>query len=168
MTALGLSGEQAGAESPLVGNWQVEAVRGVDAFNSSKTMFEVDADERLATTVGCNWIVGAPILNGDRVSFGAMAATRRGCPGGNRDGHATGRPSFAPPFYWVMVLWLVNPVREHRPHRSGHAAVDHGDCVVGDFDGRRRIRDYRSRPSVRRPVHNSERRNAPRARHMML
>ena len=80
MTALGVVGAQAGGESSLVGKWRIEAVRGANAFDPSKTMFEVSPDGRVATTVGCNRIVGAPAIEGNRVTFGAMAATRMACP----------------------------------------------------------------------------------------
>ncbi len=80
MTALGVAGAQAGSESSLVGKWRIETARGAEAFDSSKTMFEFSPDGRVAMTVGCNRIAGAPTVEGDRVTFGAMAATRMACP----------------------------------------------------------------------------------------
>jgi heat shock protein HslJ len=80
MTALGAAGAQAGSAPSLVGKWRIETVRGVEAFDPSKTTFEVRPEGRVATTVGCNRIVGAPDVDGDRVTFGAMAATRMACP----------------------------------------------------------------------------------------
>ena len=80
MTALGVAGAQAGSQSSLVGKWRIETVRGAEAFDPSKTMFEVSPDGRVATTVGCNRIAGAPSVAGDHITFGAMAATRMACP----------------------------------------------------------------------------------------
>lgn len=75
-----MAGAQAGSELALVGKWRIEAVRGADAFDPSATVFELGPDGRLATTVGCNRIAGAPNLEGDRITFGAMASTRMACP----------------------------------------------------------------------------------------
>ena len=80
MMALGVAGAQAGGDPSLVGKWRIEAVRGAAAFDASKTMFEVAADGRVASTVGCNRIVGMQAVDGDRMTFGAMAATRMACP----------------------------------------------------------------------------------------
>jgi heat shock protein HslJ len=46
----------------------------------SKTAFEVAADGRVSSTVGCNRIIGKPSLEGDRLRFGPMAAARMACP----------------------------------------------------------------------------------------
>jgi heat shock protein HslJ len=80
MTALGAVGALAGGESSLVGKWRIETIRGAGAFDASKTIFEISPDGRVATTVGCNRIAGAPTIVGDRVRLGAMAATRMACP----------------------------------------------------------------------------------------
>jgi heat shock protein HslJ len=80
MTALGVAGAQASGDPPFLGKWRIVEVRGADAFDTSKTMFEVAADGRVATTVGCNRIVCMPTVDRDRMTFGAMAATRMACP----------------------------------------------------------------------------------------
>jgi len=79
LTALGFL-DAAAAGEPLVGRWRIEHVRGGDSFDPAKTLFEVTADGRVSSTVGCNRIVGKPSLEGDRQRFGPMAATRMACP----------------------------------------------------------------------------------------
>ena len=80
MAVLGAAAANAGGDSPFPGKWRIVAVRGVDSFDASKTLFEVGPDGRVSTTVGCNRMVGSPVVEGQRVAFGAMAATRMACP----------------------------------------------------------------------------------------
>jgi heat shock protein HslJ len=70
----------AAADDPLVGKWRTERVRGAASVEAAKTAFEVAADGRVSSTVGCNRIVGKPSLEGDRLRFGPLAATRMACP----------------------------------------------------------------------------------------
>jgi heat shock protein HslJ len=79
LIATGASGVGA-ADDPLVGKWRIERVRGAASVDAAKTAFEVAADGQVSSTVGCNRIVGKPSLAGDRLPFGAMAATRMACP----------------------------------------------------------------------------------------
>ena len=51
-----------------------------DSFDSTKALFEIASDGRVATTVGCNRIVGQPKLDGRTISIGPMAMTRMACP----------------------------------------------------------------------------------------
>lgn len=78
MAALGVTAAAA-AGAPFAGRWRIAAVRGADAVNSSMTRFELAADGSLSTTVGCNQMAGKPTVDGDRVSFWAMATTQMGC-----------------------------------------------------------------------------------------
>jgi heat shock protein HslJ len=71
----------AGAADPsLVGKWRIVEIVGAEPFDAAKTAFEVDADGRVGSTIGCNRVVGKPSLDGDRLKFGPMAATRMACP----------------------------------------------------------------------------------------
>ena len=79
LTALGFL-DAAAAGEPLVGKWRIEHVRGGDSFDAAKTLFEPTADGRVSSTVGCNRIVSKPSVEGDRLRFGPMAATRMACP----------------------------------------------------------------------------------------
>ena len=78
LIALGFLGAAAAGE-PLVGKWRIERVRGGDSLDPAKTVFEVTADGRVSSTVGCNRIVGKPSLEGDRLRFGPVASTRMAC-----------------------------------------------------------------------------------------
>ncbi len=70
VAAFGVGGAEAGGDPSLVGKWRVETVRGAGAFDASKTTFEVAADGRVSSTVGCNRMVGKPTIAGDRIAFG--------------------------------------------------------------------------------------------------
>ena len=80
MAAVGFTAAAAAGESPFAGKWRIAAVRGAHVVDSTITRFEVAAAGRLSTTVGCNQMAGNPAIEGDRVSFGPMAATQMGCP----------------------------------------------------------------------------------------
>jgi heat shock protein HslJ len=64
----------------LAGEWRIEQIAGVDAFDAAKTSFELLPNGRMASTVGCNRMIGEPKIHGDRIAFGAVAATRMACP----------------------------------------------------------------------------------------
>ena len=80
MTALGGAGALAAGAPAFAGKWRIDEVRGSESFDAAKTQFEAAADGRVSTTVGCNRIAGKPAVDGDRITFGAMAATRMACP----------------------------------------------------------------------------------------
>lgn len=67
-------------EDELAGKWLIEQIRDAGAFDAAKTSFELLPNGRVATTVGCNRVIGEPEIRGDRVRFGALAATRMACP----------------------------------------------------------------------------------------
>jgi heat shock protein HslJ len=76
----GLASAACAAEPSFVGKWRIEAIMGVDALDASKTTFDADADGRVSSSVGCNRMVGKPAIDGRRITFGPMAATRLACP----------------------------------------------------------------------------------------
>jgi heat shock protein HslJ len=81
LIAAGIGGVAA-AGDPLA-SWQMahRARPGrADSLDAARTVFEVAADGQVSSTVGCNRIVGKPSLEGDRLRFGPMAATRMACP----------------------------------------------------------------------------------------
>lgn len=67
-------------EDSLSGKWRIERIEGADAFDTAKTSFELLPNGRVATTLGCNRMIGEPRIQGERISFGTMAATRMACP----------------------------------------------------------------------------------------
>ena len=74
------------------------------------------------------------------------------------------RGSISTPFYWVLVFWLVILFACFGLTR---AARRHGVIVIGSLrslDHRRRLRDPRSGPALRRPVRHPEHVDARRAR----
>ena len=72
-------GAAAAGEAPLAGKWRIEEVRGAGPFDASKTLFEIAADGRVGSTIGCNRIVGEPSVDGETIAFGPMTATRMAC-----------------------------------------------------------------------------------------
>lgn len=74
-----LSASALGASETLGGKWRIVSVSGVEALDASKTYAEFSGD-RFASTVGCNRVVGKPVISGLELSFGPMAATRMTCP----------------------------------------------------------------------------------------
>ncbi len=71
----------AAAANNLAGPWRVLSIATATAFDSAKTRFDVAENGRVNSTVGCNMIFGTPEIDGERISFGAMAMTRRACIG---------------------------------------------------------------------------------------
>ena len=54
----GLVSAALAASPPFAGKWRIEAIKGADAFDTSKTMFEVASDGQVSSTIGCNRMVG--------------------------------------------------------------------------------------------------------------
>ncbi len=76
-----LSTLPAGAsEGALTGKWRIVAVSGVEEFDIVRTRAEFAANGRFASTIGCNRIAGASTVQGGKLAFGPMAATRMACP----------------------------------------------------------------------------------------
>jgi heat shock protein HslJ len=62
------------------GKWLVESVRGVRTFDKFRTELSISKDGKLGTTVGCNRMVGKAKIDGDRLTVGRLASTRKACP----------------------------------------------------------------------------------------
>ena len=73
------------------------------------------------------------------------------------------RGSISTPFYWVLVFWLVILFACSRPHLAARRPDRYRHCALRDLRHRRRLRDPRSRPALRRPLRHSEHVNAQRA-----
>ena len=67
------------ATSRLAGTWRVDSIAGAASFDAAKTEFALGADGKVSTTIGCNRMAGAPVVEGERLRFGPLAATRMAC-----------------------------------------------------------------------------------------
>ena len=68
------------AAADLLGEkWLVEFVRGVSTFDKFRTELLVSVDGKVSTTVGCNRMVGKATIDGDRLTVGQLASTRKAC-----------------------------------------------------------------------------------------
>lgn len=77
---LALSFAHAGTLPDFAGNWRLERLSGAADFDRAKTRLQIGADGAVSTTVGCNRASGKARIDGDKVSFGPLAATRMACP----------------------------------------------------------------------------------------
>ncbi|QGM45815.1 META domain-containing protein [Methylocystis heyeri] len=77
---LALSCAHAETLHDLAGNWRLERLSGAADFDRTKTRLQIAADGAVSTTVGCNRASGKARIEGDKVSFGHLAATRMACP----------------------------------------------------------------------------------------
>ena len=81
VTALLLAAETAGAAgASFAGSWRIAGISGVDSFDPAKTEMRLSGEGKFSSTVGCNRIAGEPRIDGDHVTFGALATTRMACP----------------------------------------------------------------------------------------
>ncbi len=73
-------GNPAYASSVLAGTkWRIESVKDAGAVNPAEARFAVDAEGRIATTVGCNQFSGRADIAGSSLSIGPLASTRMAC-----------------------------------------------------------------------------------------
>ena len=73
--ALGLAGCSAGTESAdVTGTWGTPDAMGTPGL-------ELNADQSVTGTDGCNRLVGTWSLNGDTIEFGTFASTLMACEG---------------------------------------------------------------------------------------
>jgi len=80
LTALLLAaGSASAAGASFAGQWRVASIRGAEGVDTAKTEMRMSGDGKFSSTVGCNRIAGEPRVEGDRVSFGALATTRMAC-----------------------------------------------------------------------------------------
>ena len=75
----GLVSAALAANPPFAGKWRIETIKGADAFDPSKTMFEVASDGQVSSTIGCNRMVGKATSEAEHLRFGPMASTRMAC-----------------------------------------------------------------------------------------
>jgi len=59
--------------------WLVESVRGVRTFDKLRTELLISKDGNVSTTVGCNRMSGKAMIDGDRLTVGQLASTRKAC-----------------------------------------------------------------------------------------
>ena len=74
------TGLASASDTSLEGEWQIEAVKGVDSFDTSKTEAVVMDDGSIAITVGCNRMLGKPKIEDSMITFGPVAGTLMACP----------------------------------------------------------------------------------------
>lgn len=73
--------ETAMAEFRLVGtHWWVEDIAGGGVIDNSHTTIGFVETGKVAGDTGCNRFMGSYELDGQSLSFGPLAVTRRGCP----------------------------------------------------------------------------------------
>ncbi|WP_294532639.1 META domain-containing protein [uncultured Rhodoblastus sp.] len=71
--------EPAFAGEGFVGSWRIKSISSAPPVDPAQTQFVILEDGRVSSTVGCNRILGKPEIDGARIRFGPMAATRRAC-----------------------------------------------------------------------------------------
>ncbi len=60
--------------------WLVNSIRGVSTFDKFRSELLISEDGKVSTTVGCNRMVGRATIDGDRLTVGQLASTRKACP----------------------------------------------------------------------------------------
>lgn len=60
--------------------WLVEDIAGKGVIDSLQTTLEIDADGKVSGNGGCNRYFGSAKVDGTRIEFGPMGATRKMCP----------------------------------------------------------------------------------------
>ena len=60
--------------------WRAETITGRPVVENSAATITFEPDGRVHGSSGCNRYFGASTIDGERVSFGAMGATRMACP----------------------------------------------------------------------------------------
>jgi putative lipoprotein len=67
-----------GAESPA-GRWLLEDLRGAGVMDRLQSVLEIATDGRVSGSGGCNRMSGSATIDGARISFSPLAATRMAC-----------------------------------------------------------------------------------------
>jgi putative lipoprotein len=106
-------------ERSLIGTWQVQRIAGhVVPIDGGPTL-TLDKDNRAHGNGGCNMFQGSYEAEGDNLTFGPIAATRRACPALAMD---------------TEQLLFTNLAKVKRYHLEGNAlkllAVDGGAVIV--------------------------------------
>ena len=82
MASAGCSAADEAATPQLAGTtWRAETIMGRPVVENSAATITFEPDGRVHGGSGCNRYFGTSTIDGDRVSFGAMGATRMACPG---------------------------------------------------------------------------------------
>jgi putative lipoprotein len=64
----------------LIGSvWLLQSISGVTEIDTAKTMFVIQADGSVRTTVGCNQLSSKATIAGPKLSFAPFASTRMAC-----------------------------------------------------------------------------------------
>jgi len=64
----------------IIGSWLAEDIGGGGVVDRVETEIEISADGRITGSGGCNRITGSAEFGPDKITFGAIAATRMACP----------------------------------------------------------------------------------------
>lgn len=59
--------------------WLVESVKGAGTIDTAQTSFTMQAGGNVVTTLGCNQFSGKATVYGTKLTFGALASTRKAC-----------------------------------------------------------------------------------------
>lgn len=59
--------------------WALTWIEGFDTMPDSAPAFELGGDDRMSGNSGCNQLSGPYVLEGDRLTFGNLAMTKRAC-----------------------------------------------------------------------------------------
>jgi putative lipoprotein len=73
-----VAGDQAAA-LPLAGAWLAEGIDGGGVIDDLQTTLEIGADGKVSGSGGCNRFSGSATIEGDKISFGELAATEMAC-----------------------------------------------------------------------------------------
>jgi len=66
----------------LIGSeWHVLSIGDAAVVDSSQTSFAFAAEGNVSGSTGCNHFTGTATIEGERVSFGPLATTRKACAG---------------------------------------------------------------------------------------
>lgn len=73
--------QPAPATNPLAGPaWVAEEIAALPVLSDHPATLEVQPDGSVSGKSGCNGFAGASTVQGDSIAFGALAATKMGCP----------------------------------------------------------------------------------------
>jgi heat shock protein HslJ len=82
MVGVGCRAADEPAAPQLAGTtWQAETIMGRPVVENSASTITFEPDGRVHGGSGCNRYFGTSEVDGDRLSFGVMGATKMACPG---------------------------------------------------------------------------------------
>ena len=59
--------------------WLIEDVKEAGSIDTGQTSLLIAEDGKVATTIGCNRMAGRATVEGEKLTFGPLAATRKAC-----------------------------------------------------------------------------------------